>query len=245
MSGSLSAPYLIDLDEVGPEHPLSQFQCKRTTEKDTYDVVRSMHSALLKNNKDDELTIQEVKAAFDMWWPKLDEQLKSMPVVDGIPKKEEPNPGEMLALIKGIARSVSALQVAASVPAYSIVGGPVAPYLYAGAPVTPSGDFGAGPRPMETGILRGAVYNMPPREAGGKFGEPAPHDTQIILVCPNCGRSDGISLKGLAQTVENDRARHLTGVCEHCGNLEFGTHISRHDKSKIWPCPPDCPHHPH
>lgn len=58
-------PYLIGLDEIDPQHPISQFQCKRMTEEGTYAVVRSMHKALRASTKDLDLTEVQVKESFD------------------------------------------------------------------------------------------------------------------------------------------------------------------------------------
>jgi hypothetical protein len=66
-------PYLIGLDEIDPQHPLSQFQFKRTNEEDTYELVCSMHAALLASDPDVDLSRDQLKEAFDQWWPRLKE----------------------------------------------------------------------------------------------------------------------------------------------------------------------------
>ena len=64
-------PYLVGLDEIDPQHPISQFQCKRMTQEGTYDIVRSMHKALRGSSKEVDLTEAQVKESFDQWYPRL------------------------------------------------------------------------------------------------------------------------------------------------------------------------------
>jgi hypothetical protein len=133
-------PYLIDLNEIDPRHPLSQFQSKPTTKEGTYDVVRSMHQALLACNKDADLTYDELKEAFEDLWPKLAEKLRDIPSAPSAIKEEEPPDTlkELLVLTKDIARSVSALQAHAlsrPVATSSLYGSdiPLMPNVFPGA----------------------------------------------------------------------------------------------------------------
>jgi hypothetical protein len=213
-------PYLIGLDEIDPQHPLSQFQCKGTTEKDTYDMVRSMHSALLRNNKDVDLTSQEVKAAFDQWRPALEDKLKGIPAEpEWLKKAEQPDAtNELLALTRGIARSVSELQ--AHIPqAYNFTTGAVgAPLSFGGGRAFVGGEW-AIPSPLRLAL---------------------PSRSHIILVCPNCGTSESTFEKRPARRkLEGDKAYHLTAVCSNC-DFEFGLHVSPADET-VQPCPESCP----
>ncbi len=72
-------PYLIDMNEIGPQHPLSQFQCKRAVEDETYDIVRSIHATLVATDASIDLTESQVKEQFEQWWPKLSERLAALP----------------------------------------------------------------------------------------------------------------------------------------------------------------------
>ncbi len=218
--------YLIGLEEIDPQHPLSQFQCKSTTKKDTYDVVRSMHAALLASNKEIDLTEPEVKAAFEQWWPGLEDKIKEIPAEPGgLKKAEQPDAtNELLVLTRGIARSVSELQ--AHIPqTYNLTTGAV------GAPLS----FGGG---------RAFV--------GGEWAIPSPlrfalpsnvSRSHIILVCPICGTSENTFEKRPARRrLEANKSYHLTAVCSNC-DLEFGLHVSQVDET-VELCPEACPYHP-
>ncbi|MGO9263654.1 MAG: toll/interleukin-1 receptor domain-containing protein [Candidatus Binataceae bacterium] len=251
--------YLIGLHEIDPLHPLSQFQCKPTTKEGTYDVVRSMHSALLAASKDVDLSEGQVKEAFDQWWPKLSEQLQKIPVVP-VELVEENKPdqmAELLALTKGVAQSVSALQAQvaspfATAPVYG-VGSPIyTPGLFARG--IGGGFYSSGALVLDTiDHLRQA-----PSAEGTPVGQtndvlsrirsaPMPPEPKLIeeiaIVCPECNKSNAIEIKGLAQKIDDDKARHLTASCRNCDNREFGAHVSRTDKV-ISLCPEDCPYHP-
>ena len=202
---------------------LSQFQYKHMTKDGTYAVVRSMHQALLASNKEIDLKEGEVKEAFDQWWPQLEAQLEEIPPEPG-PVKEVEQPdatNELLALTRGIARSVSELQ--ARVPqAYNITANAI------GLPVS----FGGG---------RAFV--------GGEWAIPSPlrlalpSRSHIILVCPNCGTSENTFEKRPARRrLEANKSYHLSAVCSNC-DLEFGLHVSQVNET-VEPCPETCPYHP-
>jgi TIR domain len=139
-------PYLVELEEIDPQHPLSQFQCKRTNKEGTYDLVRSIHSALRLTNTEIDLTEQQVKEAYDLWWPKLEEQLTRIPdqPVEQIEEEQPDAINEILVLVKGVARSVSALQAQVFVTPTSFV--PPTSFANPGpfsGPFVPSGPFTA------------------------------------------------------------------------------------------------------
>jgi hypothetical protein len=217
--------YLIGLEEIDPQHPLSQFQCKHTTKKDTYDVVRSMHSALLTSNREVDLTEAQVKIAFDQWWPGLEDQLKGIPAEPrGLKKAEQPDAtNELLALTRGIARSVSELQ--AQIPqAYSVTTGGIVPSV---------------------SLTGGRVFSTLdwPVPQTLRFSPPSRVRLEIVLVCPHCGTSESTFEKTPARRkLEADNALHLTAICSNC-DLEFGLHVSQADGT-VQRCPESCPFHP-
>jgi hypothetical protein len=103
-------PNLIDL---GPteirQGPLTQFQSKRANEKETWELIQAINKAL----KDDALSEEQLKRAFDMWFQNL--KLK----LDGLPqeypgKKQDISIDEMveeiLGLVRGIARREASQQ---------------------------------------------------------------------------------------------------------------------------------------
>jgi hypothetical protein len=235
-------PYLIDLEEIDPQHPLSQFQCKRTNENDTYEVVRSMYFALRASNTELDLTEPQVRDAFDQWWPKLDEQLQNIPIKpSGQIEKNQPDAiNEVLTLVTGIARSVSVIQEQVAVldlpnpPPWAI--GPFSSFVGKGGTTSPfasraglgrilEAQFGPFPRPEqspEESELIDLVTERVKREllslddhaktAKPQLAKPPqPEKPPLKIVCPKCGQSDRISIKGLAQELEDKKARHLTG----------------------------------
>ena len=254
--------YLIGLEEVNPQHPLSQFQCKRTTKEETFDLVRSMHSALLGSSKEVELSETQVKEAFEQWWPRLDELLQKVPVLDrkSIEEKQPDPMIELLALTKGIAQSVSALQAQVASPRPIISDGsiflpnafrlgnafyPSAEMAHLGLPVRPI--FMTGEQDADRATIL-TKYNeslegpsTESRKPSSVMAQAAPSH-QIVLICPNCGRLS-TDLKGLAQNVADGKERHLTALCRNCDDREFGVHVSRSDRT-VSLCPEDCPYHP-
>lgn len=253
-------PYLIGLNEIDPQHPLSQFQCKRADkEEETFDVVRSMHKALLASSKEVDLTEAQVKESFQQWYPRLAEQFKKIPSPPGAeeqePQAEPDKTSEILALMKGVAQSVSMLQaqVASAVSPlggeFFQVGYPLGvqpgprPNLFWPGPgervFTTFDRFGIGRFGERTaeGVSEAEIPEMPEVASGASREQRA----ELNLVCPNCGKSlDDKSVKGLAQTVDDGNASHLGLACKHCG-VESGVHVSRADKS-LRPCPEECPY---
>jgi hypothetical protein len=68
-------PYLIDFEQI-PQGPLSQFQAKHACECETWELICAINNAL----KEDALSNERLKEAFDKWWPVLKNTLDSLPV---------------------------------------------------------------------------------------------------------------------------------------------------------------------
>jgi hypothetical protein len=69
-------PYLIDLEPLDVQHgPLSQFQAKRADEKETLELLYTINKAL----RDSNLTNEQLKKTFDLWWPELKTMLEATP----------------------------------------------------------------------------------------------------------------------------------------------------------------------
>jgi hypothetical protein len=71
-------PLLIGLAPAQLDGPLAQFQATRATKQDILSLTKTLNSAL-GHEAMSESHVQEV---FEVWWPKLEEELKSLPADD-------------------------------------------------------------------------------------------------------------------------------------------------------------------
>lgn len=99
-------PLLIDLQPTDIRGPLAQFQATRVTKSDMLRLLKTLNSGL----EEKALSDSHIEEAFEVWWPKLEGQLKSLPT--------EPNAGpptrtdrdvleEILALVRNQNRGSS------------------------------------------------------------------------------------------------------------------------------------------
>ena len=84
IEGTHVCPYLLDVKRTDLEGPLTQFQAATAERNDTLELVKSINSAQGENA----LPVKSVEAGFDMWWPKLDEQLREIEREAVSPRKE-------------------------------------------------------------------------------------------------------------------------------------------------------------
>lgn len=69
-------PYLIDLEPVDiPSSPLTQFQAKRSNKEETFELVKTINSAL----KENALPEDRLKRIFDSFWDELKVTLENLP----------------------------------------------------------------------------------------------------------------------------------------------------------------------
>ncbi len=69
-------PFLIDLKPSDiPDGPLAQFQAKTATREGTWELLLSINAAL----KEERLSDDKLKRAFDRCWPELEAELSSLP----------------------------------------------------------------------------------------------------------------------------------------------------------------------
>jgi hypothetical protein len=80
-------PLLIDLEPADVSGPLAQFQATRATKNEVRALVRTINSSLPVDARRGEAELEE---AFDVWWPKLDEQLKLLPIETSPPQPKRP-----------------------------------------------------------------------------------------------------------------------------------------------------------
>ena len=100
-------PFLIDLSpsEIS-QGPLTQFQAKKATEKETWELVCTINKAL----KEESLPEEKLKRTFERWWPDLKKVMEDLPNEKG--KKDTQRPThemieEILNIVRGIARKTS------------------------------------------------------------------------------------------------------------------------------------------
>lgn len=96
-------PYLTTLDLVDlPAGPLTQFQAKTADRAGTWDMVRSINSALKENGRD----IKVLEGVFDRFWPDLEKALASIPSEPLPQKRERP----ILEMVEEILLAVRSLE---------------------------------------------------------------------------------------------------------------------------------------
>jgi hypothetical protein len=158
-----------------------------------------------------------------------------------------------LVLTRGIAQTISEIQ-AKIVPGFGASGFFGSPVFFSSPGIYgPAGKGGhgflAGVSPEAT-IYQGlpaiaktesAITVEKLREIVERLPAIEERAPKLTIVCPDCSKSDAISIRGLARKIEGDKA-HITAVCQHCNN-QFGVHVLRADKTTS-ECPTDCPFHP-
>lgn len=75
LSSAYVCTYLIDLESDDVPPPLGQFQHTQSTKVETYALVETINSEL----GDRAISTARLKEAFEVWWPKLDTKLQSLP----------------------------------------------------------------------------------------------------------------------------------------------------------------------
>jgi hypothetical protein len=92
-------PFLIGLEPSDVKPPLAQFQATKAEKKDVLKLLKTLNSALIENA----LSENHIDEAFDVWWPKLESQLKALPSKDSEIKTHRPDRElleEILALVR-------------------------------------------------------------------------------------------------------------------------------------------------
>jgi hypothetical protein len=85
---------------------LVQFQATRAEKEDTRKLLHTINKALDKQA----LSETQLNSTFDIWWPKLEERLGSIPPFQGSAPPQRPEREileELLELVRGVARSTT------------------------------------------------------------------------------------------------------------------------------------------
>lgn len=97
-------PYLIGMDQTDiPPGPLTQFQSKIADKPGTFELIKSINSAL----KDGSLEETQLRQTFELWWPKLETTLLDLPTEEGSVAPTSREMPEMIRETLSIARELS------------------------------------------------------------------------------------------------------------------------------------------
>ena len=91
-------PYLFQVEPTDIKGPLVQFQHTKATKDDTRKLLHTINKALVDEALDD----TKLDKSFDIWWPELDKNLKS--ITDVQTKREERSEREILEEILELVR---------------------------------------------------------------------------------------------------------------------------------------------
>ncbi len=72
-------PFLIGLEPADVEQPLAQFQATRAAKGEVLKLIKTLNSAL----GEAALAESHIDEAFEVWWPKLESKLNSLPDAEG------------------------------------------------------------------------------------------------------------------------------------------------------------------
>ncbi|MGZ4875726.1 MAG: toll/interleukin-1 receptor domain-containing protein, partial [Candidatus Angelobacter sp.] len=113
LQNTFVCPFLIGLDPSDVKPPLAQFQATRAERDDVLKLLKTLNSALRENA----LPEPHIEEAFEVWWPKLDQQLKSLPT--GSSKfKAHRSDRELLEELLALVRSQNRIPVTRDEPSY-------------------------------------------------------------------------------------------------------------------------------
>lgn len=80
-------PFLIDLEPSDVKFPLAQFQATTTQKDDVLKLLITLNSALGDTARSD----ARLAEAFEVWWPKLDSRIKSLPTKESKARAHRPD----------------------------------------------------------------------------------------------------------------------------------------------------------
>lgn len=106
LQASFVCPLLFELEPSSIKGPLSQFQSARLNKEDVLKLLCSINKCL----DDKKLTNDQLEETFDLWWPKLEKDLKIIePVVKEMKSQRTDHDilEEMLSIIRGIDRRLA------------------------------------------------------------------------------------------------------------------------------------------
>lgn len=102
LKNTFVCPFLIGLQPSDIKPPLAQFQATRAVKEDVLRLLKTLNNALIDNA----LPETHIDEAFEVWWPKLEQLLKTMPLEDTKAKPHRPD-REILEEILSLVRNQS------------------------------------------------------------------------------------------------------------------------------------------
>ncbi len=130
--------FLLDIKHVDVDYPLAQFQHTLAFDKeDVFRLVKTINE-VVKNSNERALDDASLKDVFDMYWPRLELELKEANALPGTAKKADRTPDDMLQealeLLRLQDRRLALLEQI--VPGYGIVN--TTPFIRVGDTLTVS-----------------------------------------------------------------------------------------------------------
>lgn len=104
LENTFVCPLLIDLSPADLKEPLAQFQATRATKEGILKLTKTLNAAL----GEDALSGTHIDEAFDVWWPKLESQLKALPADEDSPntrREDRELLEEILLTVRSFTRS--------------------------------------------------------------------------------------------------------------------------------------------
>lgn len=112
---SYVVPYLIGMKPPELEQPLKQFQAIEANEEDTWKLIETIHMV----SEDKTRTVNDLKDTFNVWWPKLSEQIENIKAIEIIENEEPKMPttsdiqnslGKVLTLLESLSSRFTKLE---------------------------------------------------------------------------------------------------------------------------------------
>jgi hypothetical protein len=102
LQNTFVCPLLIGLEPADIKGPLAQFQATRTTKDDVLRLLKTLNAGLGESALPD----AHIEEAFDVWWPKLETELKKLPAEDSAARPHRTD-RDVLEEILGLVRNQS------------------------------------------------------------------------------------------------------------------------------------------
>jgi hypothetical protein len=104
LKNTFVCPLLFDLDPSDVQPPLAQFQATKATKPELLKLLKTLNASLAE----DALPEAHIDEVFEVWWPKLEQQFKKLPIEYAQAKTHRPDRElleEILALVRSQNRS--------------------------------------------------------------------------------------------------------------------------------------------
>jgi hypothetical protein len=93
---------LVELEPTDVKDPLAQFQATKLTKKEIFELLRTLNNSLGEL----QLSDSHIQEAFDVWWPKLEEDIAKLPQDEAVASTRRSD-RELLEEVLGLLREQS------------------------------------------------------------------------------------------------------------------------------------------